>query len=132
MIPTRRAFLARGLSAAAWGLSTRAENPALAADGFLLFEAGPSRLRLSPPPADPAATLSFAGATPGPLIRLKKGEDLKLRLVNKLTEPTALSFSGLRIIPVKIGKKRVHSWLTRPGQRQHNDLARLLLLPCND
>jgi len=33
---------------------------------------------------------------------------------------------------VKIGKKRVHSWLTRPGQRQHNDLARLLLLPCNE
>jgi hypothetical protein len=39
---------------------------------------------------------------------------------------------GAEAIPVKIGKKRVHSWLTRTGQRQHNDLARLLLLPCNE
>ena len=39
---------------------------------------------------------------------------------------------GAEAIPVKIGKKRIHSWLTRTGQRQHNDLARLLLLPCNE
>ena len=39
---------------------------------------------------------------------------------------------GAEAIPVKIGKNRVRSWLTRPGQRQHNDLARLLLLPCNE
>ena len=55
-----------------------------------------AQLRLGPPPADPAATLSYDGATPGPLLRLKKGEDLKLRLANKLTEPTALSLPGLR------------------------------------
>jgi hypothetical protein len=39
---------------------------------------------------------------------------------------------GAETIPVKIGKKRGHSWRTRTGQRQHNDLARLLLLPCNE
>jgi FtsP/CotA-like multicopper oxidase with cupredoxin domain len=110
MIPSRRAFLAGGLFAAAWRLSARAEVPALAADGFLLFEAGPSQLRLGPPSADPAATLSYGGATPGPLLRLKKGEDLKLRLVNKLTEPTALSFSGLRTANVSAG----YGGLTQP------------------
>ena len=110
MIPTRRTFLAGGLSAAAWGLSARAGTPALAADGFLLFEAGPSRLRLSPPPADPAATLSYASATPGPLLRLKKGEELKVRLVNKLAEPTALSFSGLRTANASAG----YGGLTQP------------------
>ncbi len=98
MALTRRAILGGGLAAAAWGLGPiRAETPApAAADGFLLFEAAPSRLALLPPPADPAAALSYAGATPGPLLRLEKGEELKLRLVNKLAEPTALSFSGLR------------------------------------
>jgi FtsP/CotA-like multicopper oxidase with cupredoxin domain len=110
MIPSRRAFLAGGLSAAAWGLSARTEVPALTADGFLLLEAGPSQLRLGPPSADPAATLSYGGATPGPLLRLKKGEDLKLRLVNKLTEPTALSFSGLRTANVSAG----YGGLTQP------------------
>ncbi len=97
MALTRRAVLGGGLAAAAWGLGpAHAETPAPAADGFLLFEAAPSRLAFLPPPADPAATLSYAGATPGPLLRLKKGAELKLRFVNRLAEPTALSFSGLR------------------------------------
>ncbi len=110
MIPTRRTLLAGGLAAAAWGLSARAETPALAADGFLLFEAGPSRLRLGPPPANSAAAFSYAGATPGPLLRLKNGEELKLRLVNKLAEPTALSFSGLRAANASAG----YGGLTQP------------------
>ena len=36
---------------------------------------------------------------------------------------------GTEEIPVK---RRVHSWLTRIDQRQHNDLARRLLLPFNE
>ncbi len=108
--PTRRAFLGGGLAAAAWGLSARADTPAAAADGFLPFEAGPSRLTLRPAPAEPASMLSYAGATPGPLLRLKKGEDLKLRLVNRLAEPTALSFPGLRAANASAG----YGGLTQP------------------
>ncbi|HKN29838.1 MAG TPA: multicopper oxidase family protein [Roseiarcus sp.] len=94
---TRRALLHGGFAAAAWRLGPlRAETPASGPDGFVAFEAAPSRLALAPPPADPAATFSYAGSTPGPLLRLEKGEELKLRFVNKLAEPTALSFSGLR------------------------------------
>ena len=110
LAPTRRAFLGGGLAAATWGLSGRAETPAPAADGFLPFEAGPSHLALAPAPAEPASTLSYAGATPGPLLRLRKGEDLKLRLVNRLAEPTALSFSGLRTANVSAG----YGGLTQP------------------
>ena len=36
---------------------------------------------------------------------------------------------GTEEIPVR---RRVHSWLTRIDQRQHNDLARRLLLPFNE
>jgi FtsP/CotA-like multicopper oxidase with cupredoxin domain len=110
LAPTRRAFLGVGLVAAAWGLTARAETPAPAADGFLPFEAGPSRLALRPPPAEPASTLSYAGATPGPLLRLKKGEELKLRLGNRLAEPTALSFPGLRTANAGAG----YGGLTQP------------------
>ncbi len=101
---SRRALLGRGLVAAAWGLGpARAATLAPGPDGFLVFEAAPSRLALAPPPADPAATLSYAGATPGPLLRLKKGDEIRLRLVNRLAEPTALSFPGLRIANASAG-----------------------------
>ena len=94
---TRRALLHGGLAAAAWGLSPAgAETPVPGPDGFLVFEAAPSSLALARPPAEPAKTLSYTGTTPGPFLRLKKGETLKLRLVNRLAEPTTLSFPGLR------------------------------------
>jgi FtsP/CotA-like multicopper oxidase with cupredoxin domain len=101
---SRRALLQGGFAVAAWGLGPlRAEVLAPGRHDFRVFEAAPSRLALAPPPADPAATFSYAGATPGPLLRLKKGEELKLRFVNKLAEPTALSFPGLRTANASAG-----------------------------
>jgi FtsP/CotA-like multicopper oxidase with cupredoxin domain len=95
---TRRAFLAGGLAVAAFRLSPAFadEAPSPAPDGFRLIEAAPFPLALLPPPADPAATLAYSGAIPGPLLRIKKGEELELRVVNRLAEPTSLSFPGLR------------------------------------
>ena len=97
MTLTRRVLLGAALSAAAWGLGrARAQSAAPEKDGFRLLEAAPSRIPLAPPPAEAARTLSYAGATPGLLLRLKKGEELRLRFSNRLSEPTALSFPGLR------------------------------------
>ena len=97
MKPTRRTVVVGGLAAAAWPLARPAKAEALRRthDGFLLLEAAPSRLPLAPP-AEPTAALSYSGSTPGPLIRLKKGEELRLRVVNSLSEPTALCLPGLR------------------------------------
>jgi FtsP/CotA-like multicopper oxidase with cupredoxin domain len=104
MLLTRRAALGGGLAAAAWRIGpARAQAPAPAADDTLVFEVAPSRLALAPPPAEPASTYAYAGATPGPLLRLKKSETLKLRLVNKLAEPTSLSFPGLRTANANAG-----------------------------
>ena len=94
---TRRAFLGCGLAAAAWGLApAKAGAPASQPDGFMALEAAPSRLAFLPPPVDAAAAVAYSGAIPGPLLRLKKGEELKLRFSNKLAEPTTLCFAGLR------------------------------------
>ncbi len=86
-----------GLAAAVWGLSppVQADQPA-SADGFLALEAAPARLQLAPPPAEPASAYAYSGATPGPLLRLKQGGEMKLRFANRLAEPTTLSFPGLR------------------------------------
>ena len=96
--PTRRIVLSGGLSAAVWrlGAQARADAPAAAAHGILDFEAAPARLQVAPAPAEPAAAYAYAGAIPGPLIRLRQGEELRLKFANKLAEPTTLSFPGLR------------------------------------
>lgn len=63
----------------------------------ILLEARKSTLRLVPPPAGLTAVWAYNGQIPGPLIRLKKGEGVKVRLVNKLDQPTSLCWHGVRI-----------------------------------
>ncbi len=95
--PSRRAFLAGGLAATAWGLvPADAGSADPGPQGVTLIEAAPSPLQLLPPPAKAAAGLAYSGAIPGPLLRLKKGEELRLKASNRLAEPTSLCFAGLR------------------------------------
>jgi FtsP/CotA-like multicopper oxidase with cupredoxin domain len=103
--PTRRRVLGGGLAAAAWriGGAAQADSPAPASDGFVPFEAAPARLDLAPSPAEPAAAYAYSGVVPGPLLRLKRGEELKIRLSNRLAEPTTLSFPGLRAANASAG-----------------------------
>jgi FtsP/CotA-like multicopper oxidase with cupredoxin domain len=113
---TRRAFVGGGLAAAAWGLRpSQAQTLAAGPDGFFSFEAAAFRLPLAPSPAPPAVAFAYANAIPGPLVRLKKGEELKLRLINKLAEPTALCFPGLRTANANAGYGGLTGPLISPG-----------------
>jgi FtsP/CotA-like multicopper oxidase with cupredoxin domain len=40
---------------------------------------------------------AYDGAVPGPLLRVRRGEEVKVRLVNELAESTAIHWHGLRI-----------------------------------
>jgi hypothetical protein len=115
--PTRRIVLGGGLSAVLWRLGARgrAEVAAPAAQGVLDFEAAPARLQLAPAAAEPAAAYAYAGAIPGPLIRLRQGEELRLKLTNKLIEPTTLSFPGLRAANAAAGIGGLTQDRLRPG-----------------
>jgi FtsP/CotA-like multicopper oxidase with cupredoxin domain len=79
MVLTRRVFLGTGLSLAADALSggTRAQS-----DGFRILRARPE---------------GYDGAIPGPVLRVRRGEELKVRLVNELSEPTAVHWHGVRL-----------------------------------
>jgi len=94
---TRRAFLGGGVAASfwAWGRAALAQG-STPPDGFRLLEAAPASAQFAAPPAAATRLLSYNGASPGPLLRLRKGEELKLRLVNRLEEGATLSFPGLR------------------------------------
>jgi FtsP/CotA-like multicopper oxidase with cupredoxin domain len=103
----RRAVLA-GVSASLWaafGAGTRAQpaGAPLSADGFRLFRAGPAKAQILEAPAPLTGALGYEGATPGPLLRLRKGAELKVRLINGLSEPTTLCWHGLRIANAMAG-----------------------------
>jgi len=93
----RRSFLRGGLSATVWALAARRATSEETPNGFRVLEAGPASAQLAQGPAGPTRTLGYGGATPGPLLRLKLGETLRTRLVNRLDEPTTLHWRGLRI-----------------------------------
>ncbi len=78
-----------------WAEGTTA--PAEGADGFTLLEARPGAIPLLPAPAAPTKIWGFSGDVPGPLLRVKLGQEIKARLVNRLDQPTALHWRGMRI-----------------------------------
>ena len=79
----RRAFLGGGIGASLWSWP-RGAGAQLAA-------------------AAPTPVLAYSGMVPGPLLRIRRGETLKVRLVNKLERPTTLSFPGLRAANAAMG-----------------------------
>ncbi|MGA2045959.1 MAG: multicopper oxidase family protein [Roseiarcus sp.] len=95
----RRDILRAGVWAALWagcGAGVRRAWPAQA-DGFRRLAAGPATAQALAGPVPPVAALGYDGSSPGPLLRLRKGEALKVRLVNGLAQPTTLSWPGLRM-----------------------------------
>jgi FtsP/CotA-like multicopper oxidase with cupredoxin domain len=115
--PTRRVVLGGGVAAALWrlGARARADTSAPSAESVLNFEAAPARLQLAPPPAEPAAAYGYVRAIPGPLIRLRLGEELRLKFANKLAEPTTLSFPGLRAANAAAGIGGLTQERLKPG-----------------
>jgi FtsP/CotA-like multicopper oxidase with cupredoxin domain len=107
MALTRRVLLGAAISAGLWAwrsdASAEASKPTPGPDGFFALDAAPASLKLAAPPAEPARALAYNGGSPGPLLRIRKGETLKVRLRNKLSEPTTLSFPGLRAVNASAG-----------------------------
>jgi FtsP/CotA-like multicopper oxidase with cupredoxin domain len=111
--------LGLGVSAAFWMKfsSADANAPARApnADGFWELKAGPAEAALIAPPAPSVLALGFGGATPGPLLRLRQGTDLKVRLINGLKQPTTLTWPGMRMPNAVAGIGGLTQKATAPG-----------------
>lgn len=94
---SRRHFLGSTLVASLVSLPAQADANAAGGDGFRILEARAGALRLVAEPAAKTAIWGYNGQVPGPLLRVKKGEEVKVRLVNRLAQPTSLSWHGVRI-----------------------------------
>ena len=79
-------------------------GPALAQNAVPVAPAPPSRTitavmakaKLRPAPATETEIWAFDGATPGPTLRIKLGETLRLTVTNKTPSPLSLHWHGLR------------------------------------
>ena len=97
---TRRTLIG-GVAAILVPLTSRAETPPqqgdVAPEGMRILEARKSHQRILPDPAGETEVWGYDGQVPGPVLRAKAGEEIAVRLVNKLDQPTSLHWHGVRI-----------------------------------
>ncbi len=101
--PTRRATLAGLGSAAAFvaaggaGAQTpSAPRTVVAEPPARLLVIAPGKARLRPAPAGETEILTLNGVSPGPVLRIRQGETVRLKLENRTALPLALHWHGLR------------------------------------
>ena len=95
--PTRRA-VSFGLGAALLGSArdVRAGASADAPDAWRTLTAAPAAWRLRPPPAPETTVWALDGQAPGPVIRVRHGEELRVRILNRTDKPLSFHALGLR------------------------------------
>src|SRR6266567_2388761 len=95
---SRRALLAASGSVAAAALcpgTAQAQPPA--ADGFRPLRALPGLVPLRGPEQQMTSIWGYSGVVPGPTLRIKRGEELKVRLFNGLPAETTIHWHGVRL-----------------------------------
>lgn len=95
--PTRRIVLAAAASLPALALPqpSQAQQPAPGPASRSLA-AAPGKVRLRPAPAGDSEIWTLDGVTPGPTLRIRQGETLRLKLENRTGLPIALHWHGVR------------------------------------
>ena len=99
--PSRRT-VAAGLAATLVGLprlagaQPSATGVGSAAGSERILRAAPLQRRLKPEAPAEAALWAFDGQVPGPVVRVRQGEELRLRLANDTPAPLSLHWHGLR------------------------------------
>ena len=97
--PTRRQ-VAAGIGASVivlTPLAARAQPLAQYDGGWRILRARSGEARLRGVDAAATSIAGYDGTTPGPPLRIRRGEELRVRLVNELPEPTTIHWHGLRL-----------------------------------
>ncbi|TJV46354.1 MAG: multicopper oxidase family protein, partial [Mesorhizobium sp.] len=96
---TRRAFLASAAASTADAmLPVLWRSPVhAAAPQEVQLRAAPDRTRLMPGPSGEIAAWCYGGTVPGPEIRVRQGERLRVVVENGLAEETTVHWHGVRV-----------------------------------
>ena len=70
---------------------------ARASDGFFEITAKKANIKIHRDDSPASELWTYQGTSPGPEIRVKRGERVRVRLINELDEPTSIHWHGIRI-----------------------------------
>jgi FtsP/CotA-like multicopper oxidase with cupredoxin domain len=115
-ISRRRLLLSAAAGLAASALPLSASPAETAADGFRLLRARRGEVRLRGDDLAATRVWGYDGAVPGPTLRVRQGEELKVRLRNELDEPTAIHWHGLRLPNAMDGVPHLTQHPVGPGE----------------
>ena len=80
------------------------------------LQAAPASVRLVPVPYGETAVWCYGGSVPGPEIRVRQGDRLRVVLANGLEEDTTVHWHGLRLPNAMDGVPLVTQPSVRPGE----------------
>lgn len=88
---------------------------AMADDGFVELKAMRAKANLLGPDAPATDVWSYNGTVPGPVVRARRGETVRVRLVNELDEATTIHWHGIRIENAMDGVAGLTQEPVKPG-----------------
>ena len=115
--PTRRRFLAgAGAAALLSGLGTAFPGPLRAEPREFRLRAASGKSRLVPAPYPDTAVWSYGGTVPGPEIRVRQGERVRVVVENGLSEETTVHWHGVRVPNAMDGVPHLTQQPIAPGE----------------
>jgi FtsP/CotA-like multicopper oxidase with cupredoxin domain len=100
MISRRRVLVGTGLAATCIVLPPQVRGEGRAppeASGVRVLRARPGSAHLRGADQAPTAVWGYDGTVPGPVLRVRRGQELHVRLINELPEETTVHWHGLRL-----------------------------------
>jgi FtsP/CotA-like multicopper oxidase with cupredoxin domain len=113
---TRRGFLTAAGAGMTVSILPRRLAAQPSADGFRVVRLRPGTAALRGADQPLTDIWGYDGAVPGPLLRITRGEELKVRIVNELPEPTAVHWHGLRLPNAMDGVPHLTQDPIEPGE----------------
>lgn len=112
---TRRKFVGSTMATAALAAVAIDLDVSYAFDGIAIT-ARPSKKRIYQPDAPPSDLWTYNGNAPGPAIRVRRGERVKVRFKNELEESTSIHWHGIRIENSMDGVSGLTQKAVEPGE----------------
>ncbi|PLX34436.1 MAG: copper oxidase [Hyphomicrobiales bacterium] len=117
MITSRRQFIQSAGLAAGWAMLPGLALAGKSDDGFINLIARPGEMPLLGDGKTATRIWGYEGKSPGPQIRVRQGEEVKVRLINKLPQPTTMHWHGVRIVNGMDGVPELTQKAVPPGGR---------------